>query len=79
MNKIRVGTKLTILNTKYVIKNYKNDKEEYYVVEALYGGNLNGTFSTLEELIVELENLIGRWTIRLALKGTQLNFEITEI
>ena len=78
MNKIKVGTKLTILQTKYVVKKYKNDKEEYYVVEALYGGNLNGTFPTLEELIVELENLIGRWTIRLALKGNQLYFKIDE-
>lgn len=78
MKKIKVGTKLTILGKKYTVKKYKDDKKEYYVVEPLYGGNLNGIFPTLEELIVELENLIGRWTIRLAFNGNQLDFKIDE-
>jgi len=77
MRGIEVGTKIRILSSRYTIKKY-GDKEEYYVVESVGGGNLNGTFHTLEELIVELENLIGRWTIRLAKNGRQLDFEFDE-
>lgn len=78
MKKIKVGTKLTILETKYIIKKYENNVGEYYVVEGVSGGNLNGIHRTLEELIFELENLIGRWTINLAKKGNRLNFEFND-
>lgn len=78
MKKITVGTKFTLLETQYTIKRYEDEKGEYFVSEQHLGGNLNGIYRDLDDLIEDLENLIGRWTIRLAMNGVQLDFKFND-
>lgn len=76
MNKISVGTKMVIYDTTYVINDYEDKKGKYYVVENQYGGNLNGVYRTMNELIEELESSIGRRAIRSAFLKQEFNFKI---
>lgn len=76
MNKISVGTKMIIYDTTYVINEYEDEKGKYYVVESQHGGNLNGVYRTMNELIEELESSIGRRVIRSAFLKREFNFKI---
>lgn len=76
MYRIKVGTKIIIESTKYIIKKYEHPKGDYYVVESISWGNLNGSFDSLDSLIDHLEYTIGRFAIRKAIKGKELYFKI---
>ena len=76
MYRIKVGTKIIIENTKYIVKKYEHPKGDCYVVESISGGNLNGSFDSLDSLRDHLEYTIGRFAIRKAIKGNELYLKI---
>lgn len=76
MKKISVGTKMIIDDREYIVKEYEDKNGKYYVVEPIYGGNLNGVFRNIDELIDELTYSIGIRAIRSAFLKQEFNFKI---
>ena len=76
MKKISVGTKMIIDDREYIVKEYEDKNGKYYVVESTRGGNLNGVFRNIDELIDGLTYSIGRRVIRSAFLKQEFNFRI---